>query len=130
MKFIMLTLTSVLFMNTAMARTSSSLTASFVCNLEDGYTVEVSENLNENTKKPISGVLITKDGKAVYTKFFTRSYLKESGAELWSFEGYTHSDGVIGIMAVSNIKGFADLHIDISADQSVSGSSVECSIDR
>ncbi|NOT78646.1 MAG: hypothetical protein HOP07_06535, partial [Bacteriovoracaceae bacterium] len=59
--------------------------------------------------------------------FYKLSYEKSGNLEVWSYEGFRHADGVIGVAATSANTAKADIFIEIGAKYVVDGASVDCS---
>lgn len=94
------------------------------------YRVDMSFNVNENPKLPLSIVQVFENNKRIYDQFYKVTYKKEGRLEVWSYTGALHVDGVIGVAATSVNKGKADIFIDMGANGLVDGASVACSIER
>ncbi|GEM_PF-5583339 len=127
MKFIQISSMILLLSSNAMA----NLNASITCTV-DAYTVEITQNVNENLKRPLVIVQVYKDNMKIYDQFYRLSYyVKKHNLEVLSYEGFRHSDGVIGLDATSSNAGKADIFIEINAsNEVVNGASVDCSIER
>lgn len=125
MKFLAWCLFSLFFSTNVFA----SIDASMTC-VVGKYNVEISQNVNENLKNPLSIIRVFKNGVEVYSEFYKRTYQTISSLEVWEYEGYNHSDGSIGLAATSHSSGKADIYIDLNASDEVVGNSVDCAITR